>query len=112
MKKFIVIYHAPASATQQTANLSPADQAKGMEGWMRWAERTGKKLLDLGAPLVNGQRLGYDGATANSNKDVTGYSVIEAETMDDAKAILKGHPHLLHPEASIEVHETMPIPGM
>ena len=51
MKKFIVIYHAPADAMEQTANTSPEDQAKGMEMWMQWAQKCGDKLVDMGAPL-------------------------------------------------------------
>ena len=47
MKKFIVIYHAPAELTAQTANLSPEDQAKGMEGWMQWAQKCKYFEIDI-----------------------------------------------------------------
>lgn len=29
-----------------------------------------------------------------SNKEVTGYSIIEADSIEDAEEMLKGHPHL------------------
>jgi hypothetical protein len=113
MKKFIVLYHAPIDAMKQTANTSQEEQAKGMELWMQWAQKCGDKLVDLGAPLTNGQHLSPDGQSKNSNKNVVGYSVLQAENMDDAKALLKGHPHLgWNAECAIEVHETMPLPGM
>ncbi|MCX6351259.1 MAG: YciI family protein [Bacteroidetes bacterium] len=113
MKKFIVIYHASDDAVKQMASVSPEDQAKGMEGWMTWAQRCGNQLVDMGSPLMGGQALSPDGTSTNSNKSVTGYSILEAENMDDAKALLKGHPHISHgAECSIEVHETLPIPGM
>ena len=113
MKKFIVIYHAPVDAMQQTANTSPEDQANGMEGWMQWAQRCGDKLIDLGAPLMNGIRLDPDGKSQKSDKNVAGYSVVQAENMEEAKQLLKGHPHLAwNADCSIEVHETMPLPGM
>ncbi len=113
MKKFIVIYHAPADAMEQTANTSPEDQAKGMEMWMQWAQKCGNKLVDLGAPLANGQQLSPDGKSKGSNKNVAGYSILQAENMEEAKALLKGHPHLgWNAACSIEVHETMPLPGM
>ena len=112
MKKFIVLYHAPLEATKQTANMKPEDQAKGMEAWMQWAKSCGDKLVDLGAPLVNGQALTPNGSSA-STKEVAGYSVLQAQDMDEAKALLKGHPHLgWNADCSIEVHETMPLPGM
>jgi hypothetical protein len=113
MKKFIVIYHAPIDAMEQTAKTSPEDQAKGMEMWMQWAQKCGDKLVDLGTPLANGQQLSPDGKSKNSSKNVAGYSVLQAENMEEAKALLKGHPHLAWNAAcSIEVHETMPLPGM
>ncbi len=113
MKKFIVIYHAPAELAAQTAKLSPEEQAKGMEGWMQWAQKCGDKLVDLGAPLMGGQELIPGGKGKASHKDVTGYSILQAENMDEAKSLLQGHPHLMSNAAcSIEVHETMPLPGM
>jgi hypothetical protein len=113
MKKFIVLYHAPADAMQQTANTSPEEQAKGMEVWMQWAKKCGDKLLDLGSPLMNGQQISPDGKNKTSDKNVVGYSILQAENMEDAKSLLQGHPHLgWNAACSIEVHETMPLPGM
>jgi len=113
MKKFIVLYYAPMDAMQQGAKQSPEDMAKGMEGWMQWAQRCGDKLVDLGSPLTNGQQISLDGKSSNSDKNVVGYSILQAENMEEAKALLQGHPHLTWNAAcSIEVHETMPIPGM
>ncbi|MBK5279323.1 MAG: hypothetical protein JJE09_10730 [Bacteroidia bacterium] len=48
MKKFIVIYHTPTEAAKQMATVSKEDQAKGMEGWMVWAQKCGDKLVDMG----------------------------------------------------------------
>ncbi|MFN0030983.1 MAG: YciI family protein [Flavobacteriales bacterium] len=113
MKKFIVIYHAPFSAAQQMASATKEEQAKGMEGWMNWAQKCGNQLVDMGAPLMGGQALATNGASSNSNKDVTGYSVLQANDMKEAISLLQGHPHLAYGAAcTIEVHEAMPIPGM
>ena len=113
MKKFIVIYHTPADAQMETSKMSKEDQAKGMEMWMAWAKKCGNKLVDLGAPLMNGQQLIPGGKVKPSDKNVAGYSVLQAESMDDAKKLLQGHPHLgWNAACSIEVHETMPLPGM
>jgi hypothetical protein len=113
MKKFIVIYHAPIDAMEQTAKASPEEQAKGMEGWIKWAEKCGDKLVDMGAPLVNGQALSPSGGITDSDKNVVGYSVLQADNMEEAKKLLDGHPHLgWNADCAIEVHETMPMPGM
>ena len=48
-----------------------------------------------------------------SRKNVNGYSIVQAESLDKAKKLFKGHPHLkANPECTIEIHEVMPIPGM
>jgi hypothetical protein len=113
MKKFIVLYHAPADAMAQTANSTPEEQAKGMEAWMAWSLKCGDKLVDLGSPLMNGKQLKPNGENAGSGREVAGYSVLQAESMDEAVALMQGHPHLgWNADCSIEVHETMPLPGM
>ena len=113
MKKFIVLYHAPTTAVSQTTALSPEEQAKGMEAWIEWAKKCGNKLVDLGSPLMNGLELIPGGKSKSSNKNVTGYSILQAENMDEAKTLLQRHPHLgWNADCSIEVHETMPLPGM
>jgi hypothetical protein len=113
-KRFLIIYHAPIDAMEQTANSSREDMAKGMALWKAWAKRAGSQLTDLGAPLVNGKRLHSNGSSAPSTRDVTGYSLLEAEDWEEVVDLLTGHPHISgwHPEATIEVHETMLIPGM
>lgn len=113
-KRFLIIYHAPLDAMAQTVNASPEEMAEGMAMWKAWAKRAGSKLVDLGAPLVNGKRIQPNGSTGSSTRDVTGYSMIEAEDWEDLMALLTGHPHISgwDPEATIEVHETMFIPDM
>jgi hypothetical protein len=111
MKKFIVLYHAPLDFMKQMENISPGDKAKGMEAWMQWAKKCGDKLVDMGAPLMNGQQLHPDGTSKPSDKNVVGYSVLQAENLEEAKSLLQGHPHLnWNPTCSIEVHETMSMP--
>jgi len=113
-KRFLIIYHAPIDAMAQTANASPEDMEKGMAMWKAWAKRAGRRVTDLGAPLVNGKRLHSNGSSAPSTRDVTGYSLLEADNLEELEDLLYGHPHISgwHPEATIEVHATMLIPGM
>ena len=113
MKRFIVLYHAPVDVMSATTNRTPEEQAKGMEAWMQWAQKCGDKLVDLGAPLMNGVEFSSNGRSTPSTKSVTGFSILQASSFDEAKSLLKGHPHLAwSPESTIELHETMPIPGM
>lgn len=112
MKKFIITYHAPADAIEQSANSSPEETKKGMEAWMIWAKKCGDQLLDLGNPLMGGQKLNTNGSSENSSRDVCGYSILAAENMEEAKSLLEGHPHLGWDRGcEIEVHESMSLPG-
>lgn len=113
MKKFIVLYHAPIDAMKQTENASPEEQKKGMELWMQWAQKCGDKLVDLGSPLMSSQQVEPGGKTKNSNSDIVGFSILQADNMKEAIALMQGHPHLgWNAACSIEIHETMPLPGM
>jgi hypothetical protein len=110
MKKFIVIYNSPASAMEQMQKASPEDMKKGMEQWMAWAKKCGDGLVDMGTPLSGGQKISKSGSSP-SEKNVVGYSILQAENMEGAKALLEGHPHLEWANGcEIEVHESMPLP--
>lgn len=112
MKKFIVIYHAPVELMEQSASSSPEEMEKGMESWMAWAAKCGDKLVDFGNPLMGGQKLVPGENSQKSTRQVVGYSMLQAEGMEEAKALLVGHPHLAWDGAcEIEVHEAMPPPG-
>ena len=110
MKKYMVIYHAPMSAAEQMQSATPERMQEGMKAWMAWAEGCGDGLVDMGTPLGGGQKMTESGASP-SDKSVMGYSVLQAEDMEGAQALLKGHPHLgWNADCEIEVHESMPLP--
>ena len=112
MTKFIVLYHMPASTMANMPEMTPEQMQEGMKPWMAWAEKCGPALVDLGTPLSGGLAVTSTGSSA-STKDVAGYSILEADSMDAAKALMEGHPHFGYGEGcSIEVHESMPLPGM
>ena len=112
MKKFLVIYHAPEEFSAKMGEVS-AEQAKEEMGkWMEWAEKCGDKLVDMGTPLANGMSVTKDGSS-KSKMQVAGFSVLKAESMEEAMEMLKEHPHLMADDScSVEVHEEMPLPGM
>lgn len=111
MNRYLVIYHATVTAEEQMKDATPEDMKKGMEPWMAWAEKCGDGLVDLGSPLGGGQKVS-DSGHSPSQKNVVGYSVLQAENMDGALALLEEHPHLGWAEGcEIEVHECLPLPG-
>ena len=103
----------PDGLWAQTGDSTPEEMEKGMEGWMAWAAKCGDKLVDFGTPLAGGQKLSQDGNSQESKRQVCGYSILQANDIAEAKALLQGHPHLVWDAAcEIEVHESMPTPGM
>ncbi|HEY6255380.1 MAG TPA: YciI family protein [Xanthobacteraceae bacterium] len=114
MKKFVALYLAPASAIEQmTERMKNApEQAKaGMDAWMKWAKQHEKSILELGAPLGKTKKITATGASDTKN-DITGYSVVQADSHESAAKIFEGHPHFHMSGGTIEVLECMPIPGM
>jgi hypothetical protein len=113
MKKFIVTYHAPTSVMEQMANTPKEDREKGMEQWMIWAQKCGNHLIDMGRPLAAGERIFVGGKSKPSNREVCGYSILQAENVDQAKKLLDGHPHLngWDKACEIELHEALDLQG-
>ena len=112
MSKFVFIYHAPMTPAD-AAPSSPDDMAAVMGEWNAWAGKVGRGMVDFGTPLANGTRVRPGGDTAPSEREVAGYSIIEADNMEAALELAKVHPHLNMPGGcEIEVHEAQEIPGM
>ena len=111
MAKYMVLYRSSVSAQDQMASASPEQAQEGMDMWMRWADKAGSAVVDLGSPL-GGSRLVPSGADAQTGTPIGGFSVLEADSADDAVALLEGHPHLQAPGGVIEVLDFLQIPGM
>jgi hypothetical protein len=110
MARYVFVYHAPV----QPADATPPDPEQVdavMGAWNAWAGKVGDRMVDFGTPLANGVRITPDGTTPSS-REVAGYSIIEADSLDAAVDLAKVHPHLSMPGGcEIEVHEAQPIPG-
>jgi hypothetical protein len=111
MKKFLVLYKAPASSFEQMKKATPEQQKAGMEGWMSWSKKAAAAIVDMGAPLGKSLRVTNTGSSPATN-DLGGYSIMQGESKEAVAASMKGHPHFMTPEGSIEIVELMPIPGM
>lgn len=112
MKKFIVTYNAPIDAAWKTAESTPEEMEEGMKAWMAWAQKCGDHLLDFGAPLGNAVSLSPGGSSKSSDSAIIGYSILQAESIKDARELLKDHPHLdWNAACEIGVHEALPTPG-
>lgn len=111
MKKFLVLYKAPTSSFQEAMKATPEEQKAGMDAWMTWGKKAAASIVDMGAPLGKSLLVTKDAASPNTN-DLGGYSILQAESKEALAETLKGHPHFMMPNGTIEVVEVMPVPGM
>ena len=96
MKKYMLLYKGPATAPDASH-----------EGWPAWFGKVGDQLVDVGSPIVRGLALHKDGAPSKDATSLNGYSIIQAETIDDAIRLAKDHPYLSlgKGEYSVEIFE-------
>jgi uncharacterized protein (TIGR03086 family) len=111
MAKYVFIYHAPMPPAD-AAPPSRDEMDAVMQEWNAWAAKVGDRMIDFGAPLAGGRRVTTEG-TSDSERQVVGYSILEADDFDAALELARDHPHLNMPGGcEIEVHQAQPIPGM
>ena len=111
MDKFLVLYNSPTPAAEMMASVTPEQADAGMAEWMAWAEKNHDAIVDLGVPLGSGRHL-EPGSTTTGSSKATGYSIVQAETLDAATKMLEGHPHFHTPGGTIDVLEFLEMPGM
>ena len=107
--KFLVIYYVTAEAQAKMTEDTPEQNAATMQKWMGWAEKVGSKMIDFGAPLMMAMQVKSDGQTEAGNGEITGYTLVEAENLKEAKAMLSGHPHYETDGCRIELHQCVDL---
>jgi hypothetical protein len=110
MAKFMVLYWSSVSARDQMASATPEQMKAGMEAWTAWAGKAGDAIVDLGTPLAAATHLG-SGSSAMAGDDISGYSILQSDSVDALASLLEEHPHLHVHGNSIEVLELLAIPG-
>ena len=91
MAKFMVIYTGGMGM-----GASPEDQQRIMDAWGVWFGRMGTAILDGGAPFGESKHVAGSGIADGplSENPPTGYTLIEADSLDAAAAACSEHPHL------------------
>jgi YCII-related domain len=107
MSKFAFLYHGPATPPDA---FTPEQSREMMRAWEEWMKRAGSALVDGGAPFGARTAVTDDGSTS-STTDQNGYSIVEAEDLEAAKALTKDHPFLTEGKGRfrIEIFELMPM---
>ncbi len=108
MKKFLLIYHSPREVSEKWSSMSEEDVKKAMEVWMKWKEDNEGAVVDFGNP-VGAQHIVSPEGSREESDDVTGYGIIQAEGLEEAKKVLENHPSFADDDGSTvslyEIHE-------
>ena len=111
MKKFMILYLSPVSGRERMEQASPEQMKTSMDEWVAWRTRVGEDHVEFGMPLTAGKHL-EGGEVTDSTLAVSGYSIVQADSLDAATELLKDHPNLKLPGCSVEVLEFLDMPGL
>ncbi len=102
MGKYVLVY---------TGGNPPANEAEGqavMKAWMDWFGSLGAAVVDPGNPFgPAARRIASNGQVSNAPNGVpaTGYSILEADSLDAATVMAKNCPQL-RSGGEVTVYET------
>jgi hypothetical protein len=105
MSQFVIVYlggDKPAS---------PEEGKQHMSKYMDWLSSLGDSAVSPANPLKNTSTVNSDGTvTAGGTSTMSGYTIVEADSMDAALSMAKTCP-FLDVGGSLEVSELMQMPG-
>lgn len=102
MPKFIFAYHGGGRPE------TPEAGAEMMQKWEAWLESLGSASVDPGNPVGMSKTVSATGVADDGGPNpLSGFSVVEAGSIDDAVEIAKGCPHLGMGNGTIEIAEMM-----
>ena len=93
MKKFLLLY------------CGRDESPDARERWGAWFGENGSRLIDGGGPLGPGRLASGDGASDVEGDPFIGYSIISAESLDEAERIAASSPA----SAGVRVYEALPM---
>ena len=95
MAKYLFVYHGGGmAATEEERN-------EAMAKWGAWAQELGSHVIDFGAPVGESRFVG-----GGNGSRATGYSLIEAGSLDEAEQLAAGCP-ILAAGGTVEIGETL-----
>jgi hypothetical protein len=100
MGKYVLAYKGGSMAE------TTAEQEAVMKKWMDWFGTLGAAVIDGGAPFGPSTAVKQDGSAAAASAGLSGYSVLEADSLELAAKLAGGCP-VLAAGGSVEVYETI-----
>ena len=108
MPRYMLVYKGEAT---DVADLTEEQADAVMAKWAQWMEKVGPALSDVGNPFGPSASMVDDGSTGTPSS-LTGYSIVEADSLDAAMGLANGHPYLSEGKGdyAIDLYELMPVP--
>lgn len=100
--KYLLVYYGGGMAE------TPAAQARALKQWEKWFSKLGPAVVDGGNPFSGAvNKVKEDGTVAKGpiGKRATGYSILEAPSLDTATKMAKACP-IVKSGGQIAVYET------
>jgi hypothetical protein len=102
MTKFLYAYSGGQIAE------TPEAQQEAMEVWTAWFGSLGDSVVDIGNPFSVSSTVTAGGATDGGTAKLSGYSIVNAESLAEAANKAGGCP-VLQSGGSVEVYEAVPM---
>lgn len=111
MAQYMVLYNATPAARQAAQNAARGEVEASMARWIAWRDEAAKTVkVEFRLPMRPVATVTSEGTT-ESNTTVTGSAMLEGGK-DAVLEVLKTHPHLQTPGASIDLLELIPLDQM
>ena len=107
MPKYVLAYHSNSGGPGGMPE-SEEEMAEVMKAWEGWFGTLGPNLVDGGNPIAFAKTINSDGSVSDGggSNPLTGYSLIQADSIDAAIDLAKGCP-VLQSDGNVEVAEAI-----
>jgi len=104
MGKFVLAYRGGSGMAED-----PAEREQAMAAWGAWFGQLGDAVVDAGAPFGASSTVAADGAVnGGGSAALGGYSVLSADSIEDAVAHTQGCPVLAN-GGTVDVYEALQV---
>jgi hypothetical protein len=100
MSKYAFVYAGGSVAE------TPEAQQAVMQAWMTWFGTLGDAVVDEGNPFGGSASVSRDGVANSGRLGATGYTLVTANSLEDAASIAKGCP-VLDDGGTVDVYEAL-----
>jgi hypothetical protein len=85
-----------------------AEREAAMAAWGQWFGKLGSAVVEPGNPVGPSTSVGASGSNGAASSGLTGYSVISADSLDAAAALVEDCPIIAN-GGKVDVYETIPV---